>query len=115
MTESDDQRDKAIDRLGEKLHAFEAKRARPASSVDEAGMSEGYRLLAGMLSGVLGGLGLGWTLDHFAHTGPFGLIGGLLFGTVAGIYSTVRAASRMSNAAAAKSGPPPPAPDDEDE
>jgi ATP synthase protein I len=114
MTESDDQREKAISRLDEKLQAFEAKRA-PASSVDESGISEGYRLLAGMLSGVLGGLGLGWFFDHVLHTSPFGLIGGLLIGTGASIYSTVRAASRMSDAAAAKSGPAKPAPIDDDD
>ena len=115
MTEPDKQRDKAIERLGEELNAFEAKRARPASSSSESGISEGYRLLAGLLSGVLGGLGLGWAVDHFAHTSPFGLIGGLLIGTVGGIYSTVRAASMASNRAAAKSGPAPSVPDDDDD
>ena len=70
-----------------------------------------------MLSGVLGGLGLGWFFDHVAHTSPFGLIGGLLIGTVASMYSTVRAASRMSDAAAAKSrsGPAHSAPFDDDD
>ena len=115
MTDTDDQREKAIDRLDEKLQAFEAKRAPSGSSLDESGMGEGYRLLAGMLSGVLGGLGLGWFFDHVLHTSPFGLIGGLLIGTAASIYSTVRAASRMSAAAAAKSGPVTPAPIDDDD
>ncbi len=115
MTGSDDPHDKAIDRLGEKLSAFEAKRARPASSTDESGMGEGYRLLAGMLSGIVGGLGLGWFFDRLAHTSPLGLIVGLLLGTGASIYSTVRAASRMGKAGVAKPGPAPSAPDDEDE
>jgi ATP synthase protein I len=115
MTEPDDQRDKAIKRLGDELHAFEAKRARAGSFSSESGISEGYRLLAGLISGVLGGLGLGWAVDHFAHTSPFGLIGGLLIGTVGGIYSTVRAANRMSGAAGTTSGAAQPAPDDDDD
>ncbi len=115
MTGSKDPRDKAIDRLGEKLQAFEASRAKSGLSVDESGFGEGYRLLGGMLSGVIGGLGLGWFVDHMAHTSPFGLIGGLLIGTAAAIYSTVLSASRMSDAASAKSGPAPSVPDDDED
>ena len=67
-----------------------------------------------MLGGVLGGVGLGWLLDHFAHTSPLGVVGGLLIGSGLSIYATVRTASRLSAKAAtpnATSG----APDKEDE
>lgn len=116
MTDPDPSRDKAIERLGDKLKAFEARRGGSGSSFNgESGIGEGYRLLGTLLGGVLGGLGLGWFIDQLAHTTPFGLIGGLLIGTGGAIFSTVRAASRMSDKAAARSGPAPPAPDDEDE
>jgi len=108
----------ALNRLDEELDAFEAKRARPASPFGggEAG-AEGYRLVAGLIGGLLGGLGLGWFFDRIAHTTPFGLIGGLLIGIGLSTYSAVRTAGRMSAQASAKSGPAPsvPSADDEDD
>ncbi len=76
---------------------------------------EGYRLLGQMLGGVLGGVGLGWLFDHFAHTTPLGVIGGLLIGSGLSIYATVRTASAMSAKAAKTTAPSVPAADDEDE
>ena len=113
MTDPDPTRDKALERLDEKLQAFESKRGGAGSSFSESGISEGYRLLGALLGGMLGGLGFGWLFDKFAHTAPLGLIGGLLIGTLGGIFSTVRTAGRMSDKAAAQSGPAPPAPDDD--
>ncbi len=117
MPQPDDTRDEAIKRLDQGLDAFAKTRAKPNTAVaDEAqSVGQGYRLLAVLISGVLGGLGLGWFVDHLAHTSPFGLIGGLLIGTVASIYSAVRTAMRMSDQAMKKSGPAPSVPDaDED-
>jgi len=116
MSEPDDPRNQARKRLGRDLDKFEASRApaKPALS----GMSDvgqGYRLLAGLLGGVFGGLGLGWTFDHFVHTSPFGLISGLLIGLGGSIYAAVRSALAMSARAQASGLPPPAVPDDEDE
>src|SRR5581483_10523602 len=105
MPEPEDTREEALKRLDRELDAFEAKRAAPTSASAAAGSAgEGYRLLAGLIGGVLGGLGLGWFFDHLAHTTPFGLIGGLLIGLVASTYAAVRSAGRMSAEASAKSG-----------
>ena len=108
----------ALNRLDEELDAFEAKRARAATPLGggDAG-AEGYRLVAGLIGGLLGGLGLGWFFDRIAHTAPFGLIGGLLIGIGLSTYSAVRTAGRMSAQASAKSGPKvsvPSVDDDED-
>ncbi|HLI65171.1 MAG TPA: F0F1 ATP synthase assembly protein [Caulobacteraceae bacterium] len=114
MSQADDPRNRAQQRLGRDLDAFEASRAKPASQL--AGLGEagvGYRLLAGLLGGVLGGLGLGWTFDHFVHTSPLGLISGLLIGLGVSIFAAVRTALAIS--AKAQLGAPPPAVADEDE
>jgi ATP synthase protein I len=115
----DDAQGRALERLDEQLSAFEAKRAPSATSPGETqGVGEGYRLVAGLVGGVLGGVGLGWFVDHIAHTSPIGLICGLLIGTVVSIVGAVASALRMSARAAAQSGPVPPArlsPDDEDD
>ena len=116
MPEPDESSQGALKRLDTQLEAFEAKRAtKPFSSRIGDSSSEGYRLLGQMLGGVLGGVGLGWLLDRFAHTTPFGVIGGLLIGSGLSIYATVRTAAAMSAKAAKTMAPAPPAADDEDE
>jgi ATP synthase protein I len=109
-------RERSLNSLDERLKAFEAQRAPKVSPIGGTkGISDGYRLLAGLIGGLLGGLGLGWTFDYFAHTSPIGLISGLLIGTVVSIVGVVVQASQMSAKAAANSGPVPPAPADDDE
>ncbi|HLK26066.1 MAG TPA: AtpZ/AtpI family protein [Caulobacteraceae bacterium] len=112
MPESED----PSERLARDLARFQASRAPRApslSNLGEAGV--GYRLLANLLGGVFVGAGLGWTLDHFVHTSPLGLIGGLLIGLGVSIYWAVRTALAVS-AKAEASAPAAAAPDgDEDE
>ena len=114
MPQPEDPREEALRRLDKDLDAFDAQRKAPASPLGDArAASDGYRMLAGLIGGVLGGLGLGWTFDHFVHTGPWGLISGLLIGLVASTYAAIRSASQMSARAVEKFGTAPPAPDDD--
>lgn len=114
--ELDEARERALKSLDEQLKAFEVQRAPKATPFGETqGIGEGYRLLAGMIGGVLGGVGLGWFVDHIAHTSPIGLISGLLIGAVVSIVGAVISATRMSDRAAAQSGPVPPALTGEDD
>ncbi len=106
--------EEALRRLDQRADALEARTARQASPFAEKASSDGYRILAELLGGILGGLGLGWLLDRFAGTTPFGMIGGLLIGLVGSIFLIVRTAGRMT--AKANTGPVKSVPfDDEDE
>jgi ATP synthase protein I len=120
MPQPDSTDEEALKRLDGKLQAFEASRAGPVSSGgDQKAVGEAYRMMAGMIGGLLGGLGLGWTFDYvagrFVHTSPWGLVGGLLIGVALSAYSAVRTAGRMSASARAISGPAPAVRDDEDD
>lgn len=61
-----------------------------------------FRLASEFVAGILVGAALGWALDWFAGTSPWGMIGLLLLGFVAGIVNIVRSAGRVSGAAATK-------------
>ena len=115
MPEPGDQREEALDRLDAKLDAFEAERARGASSGAQAATGQAYRFLGEALGGVLGGLGLGWLFDRIAHTGPWGLIGGLVIGTGLSAYLAATMAGRMSKEASKKAGPAASVPSEDDD
>jgi F0F1-type ATP synthase assembly protein I len=71
MPKPDESSHRALRRLDKRLDTFEASRAPKTPVVGSLGASsDGYRMLSAMLSGVLGGLGLGWLLDQVAHTKP---------------------------------------------
>ena len=115
MPKPDDTSQGALKRLDQRLATFEAARAtRPSLTGMGEGAEGGFRLLGQLLGGVLGGLGLGWLVDHLAHTQPFGILGGLLIGVGLSVFAVVRTASAMSASQAAK-GPPAPAVADDDD
>jgi ATP synthase protein I len=106
MSEPNDESQEALNRLQSRLDALTAERT-PKGSVAgmaERGVGEGYRLLGEVIGGVLGGIGLGWVFDHFAHTTPFGLVIGLLLGTAAAGYAAVKSADATAKAQRRKEG-----------
>ncbi len=115
MPETDDLRQEARERLEARLGAVETARARAASGESHRAMAQGYRFLAEVVGGVLMGAGLGWLIDRFTGTDPWGLVLGLLIGTGVSIFAAVRSASRMTKDAMAKAGPLPSVPDDDDD
>ena len=104
MSQPDDDSQEALKRLQNRLDTFEGQRAPKveAGGSAESSMGDGYRLLGEVIGGVLGGLGLGWVVDYFAHTTPFGMVVGLLLGTAASAYAAVKSGERMGRAAAKK-------------
>ena len=114
MPKVDDPNEEAAS-LDARLDALEARRAaaKPTLLSADKAQSDGYRVLADLIGGILGGLGIGYLVDRFANTGPFGLIGGMLIGTGFSIYLVVRTAGRIKVGKPATS--PAPAVDDDDD
>jgi ATP synthase protein I len=94
MPQPNDESQEALKRLQERLDTLTAERKPSGSDAGtaERGVGEGYRLLGEVIGGVLGGLGLGYLVDRFAHTTPFGVVIGLLLGTAAAGYAAVKSA-----------------------
>ena len=98
MPKADEPNDEALQSLDARLDAFEARKAaeKPIRAEHEKSSQDGYRLLADLIGGVLAGLGLGWALDRYAGTEPWGMVGGLLIGMGFSIYLVVRKATKLS-------------------
>ena len=104
MPQPDEDSQEALRRLQTRLDTLTAERTPKVSAEKpaESSMGDGYRLLGEVIGGVLGGLGLGWVVDHFAHTTPFGMVIGLLLGTAASAYAAMKSAERMGRSAGTK-------------
>ena len=90
-------REEAIKRLNASASALETRTA-PPTSEHLAGMavtSQAYKIIAELIGGVLVGLALGFVVDRFAGTTPWGLIGGVLLGFALSIYMARRTANRL--------------------
>ena len=85
-----------LKRLGERLD--QASRSSETSSGprqqtnDTSAFARGFRLSSELVGGVLVGAGIGWLLDRWLGTTPWGLILFLLLGFAAGILNVMRAA-----------------------
>ena len=102
MPKPDDTSQGALKRLDQRLATFEASRAaKPSLTGMGEGAEGGIRILGQLLGGVLGGLGLGWLVDHLAHTTPFGMLAGLLIGAGLSVFAVVRTAAAMNTKAEA--------------
>jgi ATP synthase protein I len=55
-------------------------------------MARGLRLSTELVAGVLVGAAIGWLIDRFVGTSPWGFIVFLLLGFAAGILNVMRAA-----------------------
>jgi ATP synthase protein I len=72
--------------------------SRTRSTSDSNAMAQGFRLSAEFVSGVAAGGIVGWIVDRFAGTSPWGLIVCLILGFCAGMLNLLRAAGMVKTA-----------------
>jgi ATP synthase protein I len=65
-----------------------------------AGLGQAVRLGTELIAALIVGGGLGWAVDEYVlETGPWGLVTGLLLGTIAGVRNAYRLAQRWQGQA----------------
>ncbi|MCA6126022.1 AtpZ/AtpI family protein [Bradyrhizobium sp. WSM 1704] len=95
-------------RLGSLDHRLSEIRDSRRSKTDQSGteggdsaarasaMALGFRLSSELIAGVAVGAAIGWGVDRWLSTSPFGFIVFMLLGFVAGVVNVVRSAGRAS-------------------
>jgi ATP synthase protein I len=86
-----------LQRLGERLGQHQSDRPSennlgPSANADPSALARGLRLSAEFVAGILVGAGVGWLLDRWLGTSPWGMFVLLLFGFAAGVLNMMRAA-----------------------
>ncbi len=84
-----------LQRLGERLASVSRPSENgsgPRQAANASAFARGFRLSTELVAGVLVGAGLGWLLDHWLGTTPWGLMLFLLLGFAAGVLNVMRAA-----------------------
>ena len=73
----------------------EAERNQPSGGVEtDANYRMGNRVLADLIGGIGGGAFIGWVIDHFAGTSPWGLLVMMALGIFVAFRNIIRMASR---------------------
>lgn len=90
--------DPRIDALDERLQAAkerEEERNRPSGSGHaDANYRLGSRVLSELIGGIGGGALVGWVIDRFAGTSPWGLLVLMFLGIIVSFRSIIRISSR---------------------
>jgi ATP synthase protein I len=90
--------DARIDALEERLKAAkerEEQRTKPSGGAEaDENYRMGNRVLAELLGGIAGGLFIGWVIDHFAGTSPWGLLVMLFLGIGVAFRNIIRISNR---------------------
>jgi ATP synthase protein I len=93
--------DARFDALDERLRAArkqEDKRTKPVAGAEaDENYRAGNRVLAQLLGGIVGGVFLGWVIDHFAGTAPWGLLVMMFLGIFVSFRNIIRMSNRRSD------------------
>ena len=103
-------------RLGERLDKARAGRveqqpvARDRSSMQQ-GMGLGFRIGVELVVAVVVATGLGWAIDRWLGTRPWGMIGFFFLGVAAGMVNVYRTVSGLGRAVGLRQARPPDEPE----
>lgn len=90
--------DARIDALDKRLQAArerEDERTKPTTGAEtDANYRMGNRVLAELIGGIGGGAFLGWVIDRFAGTSPWGLLVVMALGIIVAFRNIIRISSR---------------------
>ncbi len=90
--------DARIDALDARLKAAkerEDQRSRPQGTVEaDASYRLGSKVLAELLGGIGGGAFIGWVIDQFAGTAPWGLLAVMFLGIIVAFRNIIRMSSQ---------------------
>ena len=90
-----------LQRLGEGLARQRAVETSNETSENRAatasGYAKGFRLSSELVAGVIVGAGLGWLIDRWFGTTPWGLMIFLLLGFAAGVLNVMRSAGVVAS------------------
>ena len=96
-------RNKELERRRRDLEATLATRHPEGSSGPDdgkaggvAGYGQALKLSSEFIAGIIVGAALGWVVDYFAGTSPWGLIGFLFLGFGAGVLNVMRSAGLVA-------------------
>lgn len=97
-----------LKRLGEDIASKRtdtSDKAGDRGAESRKGYAEAMKLSSEFIAGIVVGAFLGYLLDHFAGTGPWGMIVLLLLGFCAGILNVLRSAGLVAKPDQRRSGP----------
>src|SRR5690348_4925493 len=83
-----------LDQSGQRRAAETGPASRPAT--DHSALARGFRLSSELVAGVLVGAGLGWLIDRWLGTLPWGMFVFALVGFTAGVLNVMRQAGVAS-------------------
>ncbi len=83
--------------LADRLEKARSGQKRHSDDVPPSAMALGMKYAIEFTAAVLVGAALGYLLDRFASTAPWGLVAGLFFGMAAGIREIIRSAQKDMN------------------
>lgn len=92
-----DARLESLDRRLAAAKRREAERTEPRQQGVDANYRLGNRVLGELLGGLVGGLAIGWVIDLFAGTRPWGLLVMLFLGMIVAFRNIIRISNRRSD------------------